>query len=306
MYDFGHHSSLMMEARASAAQDEPIFKLYHYNPTIAGAIIFVVLFVGTTGFHFYQLSRSRCWFMIPFALGGILELIGYAARARSGQESPDWTLVPYIIQALLILVAPALFAATIYMELGRIVTLIDGEDLTLIRKAWMTKLFVCGDILSFMVQSSGGGLQATGGASMMTTGANITVAGLFIQLLFFGLFIVVAVAFYVKVCQYPTASSHKVAWKKHMVALFIASLLIMVRSVFRVAEYLQGFDGYLLSHEAYLYGFDALLMWLTMVLLNWIHPAEILALRLRHIRKQADYVMDDVPSGHHRLRSDLA
>jgi hypothetical protein len=64
-------------------------------------------------------------------------------------------LPPYIIQALLILVAPALFAATIYMELGRLVTLVDGEDYTLIRKKWLTKVFVCGDILSFMVQSAG-------------------------------------------------------------------------------------------------------------------------------------------------------
>ena len=53
------------------------------------------------------------------------------------------------------LVAPALFAATIYMELGRIVTLVDGDSYTLIRKKWLTKMFVCGDVLSFMVQSAG-------------------------------------------------------------------------------------------------------------------------------------------------------
>jgi hypothetical protein len=64
-------------------------------------------------------------------------------------------LPPYIIQALLILVAPALFAATIYMELGRIVTLVDGDSYTLIRKKWLTKIFVSGDVLSFMVQSAG-------------------------------------------------------------------------------------------------------------------------------------------------------
>lgn len=50
---------------------EPVFKLYHYDPTIAGAVIFVLLFVGTTGFHFYQLWRARTWFMIPLMLGGI-------------------------------------------------------------------------------------------------------------------------------------------------------------------------------------------------------------------------------------------
>lgn len=63
-----------------------------------------------------------------------------------------------------------------------------------------------------------------------------------------------------------------------MRALYIGSLLIMVRSLFRAVEYLQGFDGYLLKHEAYLYIFDALLMFLVMVLFNWIHPAEIAAI----------------------------
>lgn len=84
-----------------------------------------------------------------------VQVIGYAARAKSGDESPDWTLGPYIIQAILLLVAPALYAATIYMELGRIITVIGGEGHVLIRKEWMTKLFVTGDILSFVLQGGG-------------------------------------------------------------------------------------------------------------------------------------------------------
>jgi hypothetical protein len=53
---------------------DPVFKLYHYNPSIAAAVIFVLLFVGTTGAHVYQLCRARTWFMIPLAIGGICEL----------------------------------------------------------------------------------------------------------------------------------------------------------------------------------------------------------------------------------------
>jgi hypothetical protein len=50
---------------------QPVFKLYHYNPTIAGAVIFVLFFLGTTCLHFYQLWRARTWFMVPLVLGGI-------------------------------------------------------------------------------------------------------------------------------------------------------------------------------------------------------------------------------------------
>ncbi len=51
----------------------------------------------------------------------------------------------------------------------------------------------------------------------------------------------------------------------------------MVRSIFRVVEYLQGFDGYLLSHEAYLYVFDSVLMLVLLVVFNVVHPSEVVA-----------------------------
>jgi hypothetical protein len=71
------------------------------------------------------------------------------------QDYGDYTLGPYIMQSVLLLVAPALFAASIYMELGRIVLMVDGERSLFIRRTWLTKLFVTGDVLSFLMQSSG-------------------------------------------------------------------------------------------------------------------------------------------------------
>ncbi|KAK4085598.1 uncharacterized protein Triagg1_588 [Trichoderma aggressivum f. europaeum] len=254
------------------------FKLYHYNPTIGGAVTFVLLFLGTTSFHTYQSFRTRCWFVIPLIIGGIFEFIGYAARGASGKESPNWTLGPYITQSILLLVAPALFAATIYMELGRIISLVDGESHCLIRKQWLTMIFVFGDILSFVLQGGGGGYQASGTASALETGARVVIVGLFVQLVFFGFFIVIAVKFHISISHSSTIRlSTELPWQKHMNALYIVSTLIMVRSIFRVVEYLQGFNGYLLHHEAYLYIFDGLLTFLAMVLLNVVHPSELAA-----------------------------
>jgi hypothetical protein len=59
------------------------------------------------------------------------------------------------MQSLLILVAPALFAASIYIILGRIILLVDGERYALVRRKWLTKTFVAGDVLSFMLQGAG-------------------------------------------------------------------------------------------------------------------------------------------------------
>jgi hypothetical protein len=83
----------------------------------------------------------------------------------SANQSPNWTIGPYIIQSTLLLIAPALFAASIYMELGRVIVLVRGEKFSLIRVRWLTKIFVGGDVLSFLMQASGkllpGQLQPT-------------------------------------------------------------------------------------------------------------------------------------------------
>lgn len=57
--------------------------------------------------------------------------------------------------------------------------------------------------------------------------------------------------------------------------LYLVSILIFVRSIVRVIEFIQGFDGHIFSHEVYLYIFDALIMCIAMVVMNVVHPYEI-------------------------------
>lgn len=84
-----------------------------------------------------------------------VELVGYIARYISAKQSPNWTTMPYVIQELLLLVAPSLFAASIYMVLGRIIRLLNGDSNSPIRPSWLTKIFVAGDVISFFMQSGG-------------------------------------------------------------------------------------------------------------------------------------------------------
>jgi len=63
--------------------------------------------------------------------------------------------MPYIIQSVYILLGPSLFAASIYMMLGRIVRLTDGEYHIMIKQRWLTKTFVTGDIVCLCMQAGG-------------------------------------------------------------------------------------------------------------------------------------------------------
>ncbi|KAF2178720.1 putative RTM1-like protein [Zopfia rhizophila CBS 207.26] len=257
-----------------------LFQLYRYNPSMAAACIFIVLFISVTVIHLYQMLRTRAWVFVCFVIGGFFEWIGYIGRAISSSQTPNWTVLPYVLQTLLLLIAPALFAGSIYMMLGRIILLTEGETHSLIKRRWLTKIFVCGDIISFFMQGVGGGIMASGTPSALSTGEHIVIGGLVVQLLFFGFFLITGITFHVRLCKFPTSKilSRSLPWEKHLYVLYGASVLILVRSLFRLIEYAQGNNGYLMSHEVYLYIFDGVLMLSTMCLLAWIHPSEVNAL----------------------------
>ena len=110
-----------------------------------------------------------------------------------------------------------------------------------------------------------------------SSGNNIVIGGLIVQIIFFGFFLISAVIFQRRIMTNPTPESvaDYVPWPKHMYALYSTSILILIRSIFRVAEYVQGSDGVLLSTEAFIYVFDATLMFLVMAVFVVIHPSEV-------------------------------
>ena len=168
--------------------------------------------------------------------------------------------MPFAIQNVLILLGPALFAASIYMCLSRIIRSVSAEHLSLIRPRILTKTFVIGDILSILVQGGAAGMMVTGKHAKLAEG--IVIAGLMIQIIMFGLFMVTAFVFKKRISARPTIETVGAdpGWESSLRMLFIVSILIMVRSIFRVVEYASGHDGYLLQNEWPMYVFDSVLM----------------------------------------------
>ncbi len=260
------------------------FILYHYSPTVAGAFIFFFLFTTITLVHAIQLYRIRAWFMLPVIVGGIcknfslrwllitslihhiVELTAYIFRSIS-HSSPQ-SLGPFIVQSVLALVAPALFAATIYMALGRIIRLLHAEHHSIIGVSKLTKVFVIFDILVFLIQSAGAAFQAGKSKSAIHLGQVQVLVALFLQIIVFGLFVAVAAIFQRRITSQPTQQSQgPLPWKRHMLGLYLASGLILLRNIIRIVEYVQGHDGYINHHEWYLYVFDAVPMFGVMVVM---------------------------------------
>lgn len=258
------------------------WKAYQYTPSKVGAIVACILFAIVTVVCAAQMfialirlrdgSRKKVLITIPFILGGVFECVGYLGRILSLDDVTE--LGPYIMQSLLLLVAPALFAASIYMAFGRVMAKLKADHHSIIRLKWLTKIFVTGDVISFFVQAGGGGIESSSSALTIKIGRNLIIVGLFLQIVFFGFFIIVMGIFQRRIIREPTLISvctrHLPSslrnWQMVVVTLFSCSILIFVRSVVRAIEYIQGNDGYIISHEIFLYMLDGLLMLLQMVL----------------------------------------
>ncbi|KAF2630952.1 hypothetical protein BU25DRAFT_455298 [Macroventuria anomochaeta] len=199
-----------------------------YVPSKATAIISVIVFGVLSAIHILKLFKSKTRFCLPFVIDLTFEVLGYLARAY-GHSHPN-SLNPYIAQKLLVLLAPILFAASFYMFLGRIVLATGPTEASIVRPTWLTKIFLGGDILCFLVQAAGAGMLAKTDASKVTRdlGKIVVLAGLIIQLFVVVFFMVVAATFHMRARKIERIERHK--------------------------------EGCLLAHEWPTYIFDVLLM----------------------------------------------
>ncbi|EXM30788.1 hypothetical protein RAB80_001806 [Fusarium oxysporum f. sp. vasinfectum] len=270
------------------------FYLWGYVPSIPAAVIFIILFLVLSAAHTWKMIHNRLWFCIPFVIGGFLEVIGFIGRAVASKATDK--LGPYIIQSVFLLIPPSLFAASLYMSLGRIIRGLGpkGESCSIVRVKWLTTLFVIGDVFSFLVQSSGAGMMAVGDDP--TIGENIVIGGLVIQVLFFGLFVVAAVIFQLRYRKignkWRVVGSSNTAsvfdWEKMLMMLYATSALILIRCFFRIVEYVMGADAYPLKNEWMLYIFDALLMAAVMVIFYIWYPSRVQDFQELQNRDSAD------------------
>lgn len=169
--------------------------------------------------------------------------------------------MPYLLQALLILLAPILFAASVYMILSRIIRATGSEDYSIVRIKWLTKLFVGGDVLCFAVQALGGGmLSGADTAEDSKRGETVILAGLVLQIIIFAFFLVVAIIYDKRYVARPTGKTldMEMSWRTLMYMLYAVSVLITFRNLFRVIEYAggskfsirgRGFLGYRLNEK---------------------------------------------------------
>lgn len=185
------------------------------------------------------------------------------------------------MQSLLLLLAPIFFAATLYMTYSRIVRAVDGESCSIIPLRWATRVFVCGDVASFFIQGGGGAILSKATTqSKVNLGNDVIVAGLVFQVVMFATFLVCCVTFNMRFRRTAATNNtrgfaNEIPWQSCLVVLYVTSVAIMIRNIYRVIEYAMGSSGYLLMNEWPTYVFDAALMVITMAIFFVYYPSTL-------------------------------
>lgn len=187
------------------------------------------------------------------------------------------------MQMVLILLAPILYAAAVYMFLGRLIVVSGHPKLSLIRVNWETKIFVIGDILCFLVQAFGGVSLAnlanskdSDTAHKVDVAKNVILAGLALQVIFFLIFCLSAVVFHVRVSKPHHAKTVDPTLHIQMMlfSIYVTGVLITGRNIFRLIEYKSGNGGYLQEKEWPQYGLDVGLMAIFMIVTFFWYSAD--------------------------------
>jgi hypothetical protein len=163
------------------------------------------------------------------------------------------------------------------MVYSRIVTSVHGAQHSPISPRWCTRVFVAGDLICLNIQSTGGGLTGNSKKLLVDVGNWIVVAGLFIQIVVFVGFMYCCVVFHCRFRIYRTHTrmTGDGPWEGMLYMLYVTSLLISMRNIFRLVEYVMGKGSYLFAREWPIYVFDGVLMVVVMVVFGIWYPDQL-------------------------------
>ncbi|KAJ8130124.1 hypothetical protein O1611_g3507 [Lasiodiplodia mahajangana] len=252
---------------------------YGYRPNLGIDIFLAILYLAIICHCLFVAIKKRVWlgYTISTLIGAILEFVGYIARVY-GYAQP-FLRIGWIIQYSLITFAPVFMTAAIYVCIGRIADYL-GRGKFNINPRLYARVFIPGDVLALLIQSSGGGISVTeevdpnGGVS---TGQGIIIGGLTLQVVSLTVFFILFLGVIWPTDLFRSNRSRRLDRDDKRVRLFIVLILIAIvliigRSAFRVAEFSGGIFGSLGHNEILFIIFDGIPMAIATSLMVIFHP----------------------------------
>ncbi|RPA97967.1 RTA1-domain-containing protein [Choiromyces venosus 120613-1] len=252
---------------------------WDYRPSLALNCLLIALFGLSLLSHIGQGIKYKTWgFLISMFFGCIAEIVGYGGRVWA--YSQPFEMNAFLMQICCLTIAPAFLCAGIYLCLSRIVMVFGAETSRIPPKAY-TYIFVTCDFISLCLQGAGGGIASTLSQDNKdpANGNNIMLAGLGFQVFTLVLFICLCAeyAYRVKTSTQEFDATHAKLrasrkFRAFLIALSLSTILILIRSIYRVIEMAQGWSGALIKNQTLFFVLEGIMVILAVLVLNVFHP----------------------------------
>lgn len=265
-----------------------------YRPSKVLAVLAVVVFLLLFLVHLLQVIRYRTKFFIPVSIGLAFEVVGYVARALSAFKNP-YTVEYFVIQYFFIVVAPVFFSASIYAIISVLIGRV-GRECSPLPPKLILWIFITCDVVATIIQVAGAAMVGVAYSNDKdpTTPNHILLGGLAFQALTFFIFLVLLSIVLFRARGTIISSRSFTIFNA---AVVMASLLVYVRTCFRLAETAQGLMATLSRNEAYFGALEFAPIVLALALLSIWHPGQYLTPRgVPQIRSGVEEVRSHSPA----------
>ncbi|KAJ7226607.1 RTA1-like protein [Mycena rebaudengoi] len=273
---------------------------YRYVPTQFVAIIFVVLFTISTILHIGQATYYRMWWLFPtVCLCGMGEIAGWSGRLWSS-ISPTLD-DPFMMQITCTILSPTPLVAANFILLSWLVSRL-GACYARLSPTMYTVVFVASDFVALGIQGAGGGIAASATDSASANlGSHIMLAGLLFQFVAILVYISLAVDLIkhhredrpINPARGGRGTTLDAKANTMIAGLALSTLVLTIRSIYRIVELAQGWDGRILRTEVYFNVLDGGMITIAMFVLNFAHPGRLLG-STRPTASPDHYVLKDV------------
>lgn len=205
------------------------------------------------------------------------ELIGYAFRLRSSPPptGDPYDVVSFVVQYFFIVVAPVFLSAALYTTLTSLIAVL-GPRLSPFGLGEKTILwgFVVCDVGATVAQVAGAAMIGSAESNNLSPemGNSVLLGGLGVQVFSFLVFLGLLGAFLGRARK--AVASMGGGLIRFCGGVVGGSLLVYLRTVFRLAETAEGIGGYASRHEAFFGALEFAPIVVAILILGWWHPGK--------------------------------
>ncbi|KAK7749977.1 hypothetical protein SLS62_008086 [Diatrype stigma] len=230
-----------------------VYSVYGYVPNLAANIAFAILFSNAFIVHTWMGIKGRNWFFMACVdVGCSSAIIGYIGRVM--MHNNPFNFIAFMIQLLGVGLAPVWYCAAIYVTLSDTIAYLSPSLSRLPPKA-IYCIFIPCDLFSIVFQAVGTGMSAKSHGETKL-GVNLALFGVAFQLFSLTVFLVFFTDYLTRYIR--AGNGRELSWriKAFLGSLALATLLMVVRSAYRIYELREGFTGDAMKQEAPFIGIE--------------------------------------------------